>query len=160
MLWSIKKEKWFFGPKMPQEYNINSVNMGCSNYEISKMCLTNVNSTTAFLLNMPSVAPMYSYNYLTNTWSKEYQQLLKDYGEFFSCVLYLGKNYQRYLLQLEYNEVIQNQFFYRFLESENHISLLFLSHKIFFLTAEKSMHWHMTGTIRTKLMVCMFIMLI
>ena len=20
MLWSIKKEKWFFGPKMPQEY--------------------------------------------------------------------------------------------------------------------------------------------
>ena len=21
MLWSIKKEKWFFGPKMPQEYS-------------------------------------------------------------------------------------------------------------------------------------------
>ena len=24
MLWSIKKEKWFFGPKMPQEYNQRS----------------------------------------------------------------------------------------------------------------------------------------
>ena len=98
MLWSIKKEKWFFGPKMPQEYNIQSVNMGCTNYEISRMCLTNVNSTTAFLLNVPSAAPMNSYNFLTNTWSKEYQQILKDDGEFFSCVLYLGKNYQRYVL--------------------------------------------------------------
>ena len=93
MLWSIKKEKWFFGPKMPKEYNIQSVNMNMFDYEISKMCLTNVNSTTAFLLNMP----MYSYNFLTNTWSKEYQQLSKDYREFISCVLYLGKNYQRYL---------------------------------------------------------------
>ena len=96
MLWSIKKEKWFFGPKMPHEYNSH-----CTDYEMSKMCLTNVNSTTAFLLNMPSAAPMYSYNFLTNTWSKEYQQLLKD-REFLSCVLYLGKNYQRYKLQLEY----------------------------------------------------------
>ena len=24
MLWSIKKEKWFFGPKLPKEYNIPS----------------------------------------------------------------------------------------------------------------------------------------
>ena len=96
MLWSIKKEKWFFGPKMPHEYTSH-----CTDYKMSKMCLTNVNSTTAFLLNMPSAAPMYSYNFLTNTWSKEYQQLLKD-REFLSCVLYLGKNYQRYKLQLEY----------------------------------------------------------
>ena len=98
MLWSIKKEKWFLGPKMPQEYNIPSVNSGGTNYEFFKMCLTNVNSTTAFLLNVPTAAPMYSYNFLTNTWSKEYQQLLIDYGGFFSCVLYLGKNYQRYVL--------------------------------------------------------------
>ena len=25
MLWSIKKEKWFFGPKMPQEYSQRSI---------------------------------------------------------------------------------------------------------------------------------------
>ena len=28
MLWSIKKEKWFFGPKMPQEYS-QSIQLGC-----------------------------------------------------------------------------------------------------------------------------------
>ena len=104
MLWSIKKEKWFFGPKLPQEYNIPSVNSCSANYEIYKMCITNVNSTTAFLLpsamshEISSVAPMYSYNFLTNTWSKEYQQLSNDYGEFISCVVYLDKNYQRYVL--------------------------------------------------------------
>ena len=28
MLWSIKKEKWFFGPKMPQEYS-QRCQLGC-----------------------------------------------------------------------------------------------------------------------------------
>ena len=28
MLWSIKKEKWFFGPKMPQEYS-QHIQLGC-----------------------------------------------------------------------------------------------------------------------------------
>ena len=124
--------------------NILSVNSGGDDDDkISKMCLTNVNSTTAFLLSIQSVAPTYSYNFLTNTWSKEYQQLSKDYGEFISCVLYLGKNYQRYVLQLEYIfQEIKKSVFYSFLGSENHIFLfIFFTQNFFntFLTAEKSM---------------------
>ena len=69
-------------------------------YEMSSMCLTTVNSTTAFLLNHPSIAPMYSYNIFTNTWSKKYQQIpiSNVHVQIISCVLYQGKNYQRYRL--------------------------------------------------------------
>ena len=96
------------------------------------MCLTNVNSTTAFLLSIQSVAPTYSYNFLTNTWSKEYQQLSKDYGEFISCVLYVGKNYQRYVLNATWIQWSNlKSVSYRLLGSENHIFLLYFSH-IFF----------------------------
>ena len=68
--------------------------------KMSNMCLTTVNSTTAFLLNHPSVAPMYSYNIFTNTWSKKYQLIpISNFNaQIISCVLYQGKNYQRYRL--------------------------------------------------------------
>ena len=72
----------------------------CDGNEMSNICLTTVNSTTAILLNHPSVAPMYSYNIFTNTWSKKYQQIpiFNFYSQIISCVLYQGKNYQRYRL--------------------------------------------------------------
>ena len=78
----------------------HSGSLDCTDYEMLSMCLTTVNSTTAFLLNYPSLAPMYSYNIFTNTWSKKYQQIPISnlYAQIISCVLYQGKNYQRYRL--------------------------------------------------------------
>ena len=78
----------------------HSGSLACNGNEMSNVCLTTVNSTTAFLLNHPSVAPMYSYNIFTNTWSKNYQQIpiSNVNGQIISCVLYQGKNYQRYRL--------------------------------------------------------------
>ena len=88
-LWSIKREKWIRGPKLPDNLFRKNVIM----YEA--VCAVSVGSNTAFILR-PNT--MYSFNF-TEKMGRFHNNpsgfSTKDMDFFISCTFHLSKDYQR-----------------------------------------------------------------
>ena len=89
LLWSIKKEKWFRGPDLPDFLNS----------DFKEMCSISVGLNTAFVINRK-----YTYSFNFEKRNGQYHTsppALLDQGNgysFESCVLHLQKDYSRYMI--------------------------------------------------------------
>ena len=67
LLWSIKKEKWFTGPKLPNDLfkiapSTYQDNMDYYEIHFQEMCATSVGSNSAFIINKRKT---FSFNFTT-----------------------------------------------------------------------------------------------
>ena len=99
LLWSIKKEKWFRGPDLPED--ISKLFHNDVNYyaEFKKMCVISVGLNTAFVLHKKHT---FSFNF-TNKIGQNHKSPpdihFQGLGYHFeSCALHFQKDYHRYLL--------------------------------------------------------------
>ena len=89
LFWSIKKEKWFRGPDLPDFLNS----------DFKEMCSISAGMNTAFVMNRK-----YTYSFDLEKKIGQYHKsppALLDQGNgysFESCVLHLQKDYRRYII--------------------------------------------------------------
>ena len=99
LLWSIKREKWFRGPDLPEDISMlfhNDVNYY---EEFKRMCVISVGLNTAFVLNKKHT---FSFNF-TNKIGQNHKSppniQVQGLGyHFVSCALHFQKDYHRYSL--------------------------------------------------------------
>ena len=105
LLWSIKREKWFRGPDLPEEISLlfqNDVNYYA---EFKKMCVISVGLNTAFVLHKKHT---FSFNFTKKIGQNHKSPpdlLFQESGYHFqSCAFHLQKDYHRY----KYNYLVFN----------------------------------------------------
>ena len=113
VIWSLKKQKWYWGPVLPGEMGDNP---NISRYNYKAKCAVAVNSSTAFIFTMdynsyPENTEFgwfdhnFSYNIQTKSWkshTKPPPTIQPSTSAFVSCALSHTKNYQRKVVHICY----------------------------------------------------------
>ena len=97
IFWSMKKEWWFDGPKLPHNISFNDLN--------SKIVV--INSEQAIIFANGETESFDSRNEL-HKWKKHLQELNTNILEWQSCTLHITKYYQRKILGLFRNTMHSN----------------------------------------------------